>query len=116
MNDVYKQDTRHVLQIRNFWTQRHEPHARQALLSYAGRLVHDRDGMDIVSGHYCRRMSRSSCRPQWDEELAEIARQAPKTGVFFCGPDRMARAVDKTCRRISQLPDHGYLKFHKEVF
>uniref|UniRef100_A0A674JM72 NADPH oxidase 1 n=1 Tax=Terrapene triunguis TaxID=2587831 RepID=A0A674JM72_9SAUR len=93
-------------------------HADQRLKTKkAGQAVFNFDkDMDVVTG---LKQKTSFGRPMWSNEFSAVATAHPRSvvGVFLCGPQALAKSLQKCCYQYSSLdPRKVKFYFNKENF
>ncbi|XP_019391993.1 PREDICTED: NADPH oxidase 1 isoform X1 [Crocodylus porosus] len=85
--------------------------------SIAGHAVLNFDTVtDVVTG---LKQKTSFGRPMWNNEFSAVATAHPKSvvGVFLCGPEALAKSLQKCCHQYSMLdPRKVKFYFNKENF
>uniref|UniRef100_A0A674JM26 NADPH oxidase 1 n=1 Tax=Terrapene triunguis TaxID=2587831 RepID=A0A674JM26_9SAUR len=85
--------------------------------SIAGQAVFNFDkDMDVVTG---LKQKTSFGRPMWSNEFSAVATAHPRSvvGVFLCGPQALAKSLQKCCYQYSSLdPRKVKFYFNKENF
>ncbi|KYO38164.1 NADPH oxidase 1 isoform X1 [Alligator mississippiensis] len=85
--------------------------------SIAGHAVLNFDTVtDVVTG---LKQKTSFGRPMWSNEFSAVATAHPKSvvGVFLCGPEALAKSLQKCCHQYSRLdPRKVKFYFNKENF
>ncbi|XP_043348873.1 NADPH oxidase 1 isoform X4 [Dermochelys coriacea] len=85
--------------------------------SIAGQAAFNFDkDMDVVTG---LKQKTSFGRPMWSNEFSTVATAHPRSvvGVFLCGPQALAKSLQKCCHQYSSLdPRKVKFYFNKENF
>ncbi|XP_067405860.1 NADPH oxidase 1 isoform X2 [Emydura macquarii macquarii] len=85
--------------------------------SFAGHAAFSSDNdTDVVTG---LRQKTSFGRPMWSSEFSAVATAHPRSvvGVFLCGPEALAKSLQKCCHQYSSLdPRKVKFYFNKENF
>lgn len=122
MNRVYRQDKGHVLQVRHFLTsvKDDDRDIGAVLLHHASRAKHKADGFDLILGQQTHHQVEVG-RPKWKDELKSIKREAKELGhtecgIFLCGPERMAEALNDEAKQHNHTDPDFDFKFNKETF
>ncbi|KAI7801796.1 NADPH oxidase 1 [Triplophysa rosa] len=88
------------------WDQSHADHA----------MVHFDKDTDIITG---LKQKTLYGRPNWDKEFEEVRKDNPSSevGTFLCGPQALAKDLDKKCVKYSDVdPRRTKFYFNKENF
>jgi respiratory burst oxidase len=122
MDDIYESDQGHVIQIRHFLTSAKDDDRDigAVLLHHATRAQHKKTNFDLILGQ-CTHHQVQVGRPDWEEELVSIKQEAKELGhkdcgIFLCGPEVMAKAIDKASFAMSKNDPAFHFYFTKETF
>lgn len=124
MQKIYESDTQKLIEIRHFVTAA-KPDDRnlgEVLFHLAANSIHAESDMDIFLGYRTHNCQIGVGRPNWSTELSHAVQTTErlgenKCGVFLCGPDGMAKQVQKESLALSRTTKNGvHVFFSKEVF
>ncbi|KAG8003912.1 Cytochrome b-245 heavy chain [Nibea albiflora] len=88
------------------WDQSHADHV----------MVHSDQDKDVITG---LRQKTYYGRPAWDKEFEQVRKENPTSvvGTFLCGPEALAKVLDKKCAKYSDVdPRKTKFYFNKENF
>jgi respiratory burst oxidase len=122
LDDIYEHDNKHVLQTRHFLTsvKYDDRDLGAVLLHHATRSKHRNADFDLLLGRRTHHQVEVG-RPDWDAEFRAVRDEAKDLGhcdcgVFLCGPEKMAEAVDEASFEISRDDPDFHFYFTKETF
>ena len=122
LDDIYEHDTRRRLNVYHFLTSvRFDDRDLGAvLLAHAANARHGRTDFDILIGRRTRHQIDVG-RPNWAKELSRIKGEATdmgfgNCGIFLCGPNRMAKDINRTAVELSAKDPNFHFHFTKETF
>lgn len=122
MDEVFKADKKHILQVRHFLTsvKQDDRDLGAVLLHHATRAHHRTSNVDLLLGQQIHHQVEVG-RPDWLEELESVRNETEslgesRCGIFLCGPTRMADAVYKASKEVSNQSSSFHMYFSKETF
>lgn len=123
MDSIFESDKTNMLQIRYFLTsvKYDDRDLGAVLLHHATRAHHKRTNkVDLILGKQVHHQIDCG-RPDWSEELESVREECEfigesDCGIFFCGPNAMAKTVYDASLDISAKHSSFHMYFTKETF
>mmetsp|Transcript_11516 Transcript_11516/g.27865 ORF Transcript_11516/g.27865 Transcript_11516/m.27865 type:complete len:746 (-) Transcript_11516:24-2261(-) len=119
---IYDSDPNNAIRLRHFLTsmKQDDRDLGSVLFHHATRSKHQRTNFDIVMGNHVRHQVEIG-RPDWKKELTSIKMESKDLGyndcgIFLCGPQKMADAIDDVSFDLSKADPNFHFYFTKETF